>query len=329
MRMGSAMRRLDAFMRTRVYSIGVYVGSSPLSLAPPPGLRNPVLTRESITDVPATFIADPFMIEVDRTWYMFFEVMRWRRTGRKGEIGLATSADGLRWTYRGIVLAEPYHLSYPYVFRSGADFFMVPEGAEGGAARLYRADPFPDRWVRAKDLIEGPVLFDNSVFEWDGRWWMYVETGPGGRHGTLRLFHATDLRGPWSEHPRSPIVAGDPRISRPAGRVITWRDRVVRLAQDCSSVYGECVRAIEVTRLTPRDYEERELGPGPILAGSGRGWNGGGMHQIDAHPLGDGRWIACVDGWSTEVRRPRDLVRWAVTRSRRRAGSDEEPRVQV
>jgi hypothetical protein len=316
MRLDSAMRRLRAFTRARVYSIGVYVGPSPLSLGPPPGLRNPVLTRDSVTDVPASFVADPFMIEVDRTWYMFFEVMSWRGGSRKGEIGLATSADGFRWAYRGIVLAEPYHLSYPYVFRSGADFFMVPEGSGGGAARLYRADPFPDRWVRAKDLLEGPVLLDNSIFEWDGRWWMFAETSPSGKHDTLRLFHARDLRGPWTEHPRSPIVAGDPRISRPAGRVIALQDRLVRLAQDCSSVYGESVRAIEVTRLSPHDYEERELGTGPVLAGSGRGWNGGGMHQLDAHPLGNGQWIACVDGWSTGVRRPRELVRWAANHFR-------------
>ena len=56
--------------------------------------------------------------------------------------------------------------------------------------------------------------------------------------------------------------------------------------------------AAEVIELTPTAYRDRELGPGPVLAGSGHGWNGEGMHHIDAHALGLDRWIACVDGWT-------------------------------
>jgi len=25
-------------------------------------------------------------------------------------------------------------------------------------------------------------------------------------------------------------------------------------------------------------------------------WNGRSMHHLDAHPLADGSWVACVDG---------------------------------
>jgi hypothetical protein len=35
---------------------------------------------------------------------------------QEGEIGLATSEDGLKWDYKQVVLNEPFHLSYPYVF---------------------------------------------------------------------------------------------------------------------------------------------------------------------------------------------------------------------
>ena len=94
-----------------VWSIGIYAGQSPFDVQAPRGLRNPVLTRESVSDVPAAFVADPFMIEKNGSWYMFFEVMNWR-TG-KGEIGLAQSPDGFAWTYRQIVLAEPVPLVLP------------------------------------------------------------------------------------------------------------------------------------------------------------------------------------------------------------------------
>ncbi len=294
----------------RVYSIGIYTGHSPLALAPGPGIRNPVLTRDNVTDVLATYVADPFMIKAGSAWYMFFEALTWRPGVKKGEIALATSTDGSTWAYRGIVLSERFHLSYPYVFRSGSDHYMIPESAMAASVRLYRADPFPDRWVFVKDLLIGSSFADSSMFERDGRCWILTQTG-GSRNPSLRLFGAQDLMGPWREHPKSPIVTGNPRISRPAGRVLSTTTRLMRFAQDCRFEYGNSVRALEITSLTPREYEEREIHGGPILAGSGHGWNRSGMHQLDAHEVENGRWVACVDGWSNHVRRPREIFRWA------------------
>jgi hypothetical protein len=310
------MRRQRARVRGEVFSIGVYAGASPLALSPAPGATNPVLTRDQVTDALAAFVADPFMIRAGGRWYMFFEVMNCRPEGRRGEIAFATSDDGLRWRYQRIVLAEPFHLSYPHVFASGADHFMIPESSAAGAVRLYRADPFPERWVFVGDLITGPILLDNSIVQHEGRWWLFTETAAKPAWDTLRLFEAPALTGPWTEHPRSPVVRGDSRIARPAGRVIATKGRLIRFAQDCSAGYGVSVRALEITRLDTTEYEEVELGGDPVLAGSGAGWNGRGMHQLDAHLLGDGRWIACVDGWNERFRRPREVLQWAVNRWR-------------
>jgi hypothetical protein len=57
------------------WSIGIYSGSSPLSLGPHAGLTNPVLTAADVTDVDAEFVADPFLINHERGWFMFFEVL--------------------------------------------------------------------------------------------------------------------------------------------------------------------------------------------------------------------------------------------------------------
>ncbi len=306
--------RLPSFQKRRffgrVYSIGIYRGASPLALSSPGGgFRNPVLTRESITDLLATFVADPFMIRVDGTWYMFFEVLSWRRGSKKGEVAYATSQDGLDWKYQGVVLVEPFHLSYPYVFQHGSDHYMVPESAQAGAVRLYRAAPFPSRWVWVADLVTGPDHRDNCVFQHGGRWWMLTHTSE--RLGTLRLFHASELTGPWVEHPKSPVVAADRRIARPAGRVVSTAGRLLRFAQDCRTTYGTSVAAFEITRLTPDAYEEVELAGNPVLTGDGQRWNLG-MHHVDPHQLDDGSWIACVDGWTNRLRRPREIARWVM-----------------
>src|SRR5260370_37084346 len=67
------------------WSIGIYAGASPVSLSPPDGLQNPVLTNKDVSDLAAQFVADPFMLRVGDTWYMFFEVMN-RRGGEGGNV---------------------------------------------------------------------------------------------------------------------------------------------------------------------------------------------------------------------------------------------------
>ena len=56
------------------------------------------------------------------------------------------------------MLAEPFHLSYPYVFAWRGEYYMVPECHAAGAVRLYRAAEFPTRWVQVADLLTGPIM---------------------------------------------------------------------------------------------------------------------------------------------------------------------------
>jgi hypothetical protein len=257
-------------------------------------VHNPVLSRDVVSDVPATFVADPFMIQTNGSWYMFFEVMNWR-TG-KGEIGLAQSHDGFAWTYRQIVLAEPFHLSYPYVFAWRGEYYIIPESYQAGSIRLYKAENFPTRWSFVAQLLEGPYLVDPSIFRHDGKWWLFTETNPEVKHDCLRLFFADELTGPWIEHPKSPVVQNNAKIARPGGRVSVIGTQIFRFAQDCTVSYGSAVRAFQVTELNPKDYAEEEVARGLVLAPSGSGWNADGMHHVDAHRVKHDQWIACVDG---------------------------------
>jgi hypothetical protein len=173
---------------------------------------------------------------------------------------------------------------------------MIPESRRAGEVRLYRADPFPNRWTLDSVLLRGPNFADSSIFRYHDHWWLFTENSDS-KHDTLRLFHADQLRGPWQEHPASPVLQGNPHLARPGGRVVVHDGRVIRYAQDCEPYYGLAVHALEVMELTMATYRERTLSSRPVLKASGRGWNRCGMHHVDAHSLGDGRWLACVDGW--------------------------------
>ncbi len=276
------------------WSIGIYEGPSPFRVRPSHRIRNPILTPLDITDVRAETVADPFMLRLGQTWYMFFEVLN-QQTAR-GEIGLAVSADGLSWRYQQIVLAEPFHLSYPYVFEHDNAVYMIPESHEANSVRLYRALSFPTEWSLVCPLLEGGYFVDSSVVRHEGTWWMFTDASQNFKHDTLRLFYAHELTGPWREHPQSPIVEGDAHIARPAGRVLALDGKLIRFGQDDSPTYGRQVRAFEITELTTRGYSERMVSRRPILKPGWRGWNGLGMHHVDPHRTNNGTWLVYVDG---------------------------------
>jgi hypothetical protein len=274
------------------WSIGIYEGADPLALQPAAGVANPVMTARLVTDVRARFVADPFMVRHAGTWHMFFEVFR--ADVRKGAIGMATSPDGFAWTYRQIVLNEPFHLSYPYVFAWNSELYMIPETSGLGEVRLYRASAFPGGWQFERTLLSGAGFTDASIVRHDDRWWLFASL-PG--DATLSVFHAASLDAAWIPHARNPILRHAPDRARPAGRIIAYQDRLLRPAQDNRASYGMAVNACEITQLTTAEYAERPARPSPLLAGSGSGWNARGMHHVDAHETAPGRWLACVDGF--------------------------------
>ncbi len=272
------------------WSIGIYAGIDPLHLAPHPALGDrSALTAEDITDVTAGFVADPFIVRDGPRWHMFFEVLE--AGSRRGVIGLAASDNGWSWRYQRIVLREPFHLSYPYVFAAEGSYYMIPESGYAACIRLYRAAEFPHRWELVAQLLGG-TYWDASIIQWQGLWWLFALDD----QASLCLFHAPQLRGPWSSHPRSPIVRHNRNVSRPGGRLILYEGKILRYAQDGEPTYGSSLRAFRVDELSTTEYREHELTGSPVLAGTGRGWNATGMHHADAHELREGDWIACVDG---------------------------------
>src|SRR6202165_5757123 len=276
-------------MLRKKWAIALYGGPTPLELSPLPGFACPILTGQDVTDIPCHFVADPFLCLSQGKWHLFFEAMNYETV--RGVIGLATSSDLRHWSYERVVLSEPFHLSYPYVFEHHGEYYMIPESLGANAVRLYRGDPFPYRWSPVATLVDRP-LADPSVVYFNGRWWLFAADG----NGTLRLYGAEELTGRWSEHPKSPVVTGDLHRARPGGRLTLWNDQLLRMAQDCEPDYGLCVTATRITELSLDAYAEEATSVEVVGPGQGS-WNHSGMHHVDAHALPDGNWLACVDGW--------------------------------
>jgi len=292
-----------------VWSISIYSGSSPFDLRPVS--EQPILSAANVTDVQAKIVADPFMVQAkNRIWYMFFEVY-----SDHGDIGLASSGDCITWQYEGIVLDEPFHLSYPCVFQYEDAYYMIPEAGSSHEVRLYKASEFPSKWTLHQILLDGDYA-DPTILRHRGIFYLFASQADD-----LTLHWARELTGPWVLHPASPIVKDNKRTSRQAGRLIEFNGRVVRFAQDGTESYGKQVIALEIVELSPSSFSEREMGHNPVLTASGWGWNKDGMHHIDSHRAAT-HWWACVDGrYNTKMfdisygyRQSKDVVKHVVKR---------------
>jgi hypothetical protein len=295
------IRLANRFMwidRQMNWSISIYDGRDFLAVNPTNAVKNPVLSRRDVTDTVAAFVADPFMVKIKDDWLMFFEVFNQKRY--QGEIAFARSQDGYHWTYQHIILAEDFHLSYPYVFEFESNWYMIPESCEANSIRLYRAKKFPDTWEFVKEILVGSRFVDASILHFNDVWWLFVGVEPieGAACSLMRLYYADSLLGDWVEHPMSPIVSDNLEISRPAGRMRQITDLPIRFAQDCTKTYGYNVTAIQIDLLTKSEYAESKIqADGTYLFELGSmSCNQIGMHHIDFVVLDNGRCIACVDG---------------------------------
>lgn len=87
--------------RDGTWAIGLMFGDSPFTLFAPdtirhpeaPCVKNPILTCADVSDVNASYVADPFLFmdSSKSPWHIFFEVMNFERG--KGEIAHAVSRD--------------------------------------------------------------------------------------------------------------------------------------------------------------------------------------------------------------------------------------------
>lgn len=252
---------------------------------PPGGWRE-------LPDDRSRFYADPFPIEHDGRTFLFVE--DFAHAAGYGVISVVEfDANGPIGPPRP-VLDTGSHLSYPFVFEHEGQVWMVPESAAAGTIDLYRAAVFPDRWVKVATLVPGVVASDATLFEHDGRWWMFatVRDDGGAYSDALHIWSAPGLSGPWQPHRRNPVLV-DIATARPAGRVVRRGGKLIRPFQDCDTGYGAALGLAEITRLDDEEFSQRVetvLRPGPL-------WPGSRLHTLNRA----GR-LECIDGSATARR---------------------------
>lgn len=224
-------------------------------------LQQSDLTAENILWLPETeerftFRADPFGIWQGDKLHVFVERFDYRIL--KGEIELLMFDHELRLLSSSVVIREPWHLSYPFVFREGENIWMLPEASRSGRLTLYRASQFPFEWKPAAVLEIEPDAVDATPFLYQGRWWLvYGVVGQGRRSCALHLAFADRLGGPWRNHLQGPVRTGLVG-TRPAGTPIIRGGAVEIPVQDSARSYGGAVRKLKILRLDESHCEAED-----------------------------------------------------------------------
>lgn len=232
-------------------------------------------TRWRVLKDPKTrFLADPIAFEHDGRLVLFVE--DFDHATQKGVISaIDFDENGPRGDVRR-VLEEDWHLSYPLVFAAEDAVWMIPESSESGEITLYRADPFPDCWVKARTLVSGLKAVDATIFQRDGRYWLLAtKIEDDGVASDLHVFSSDALFGPWRPHAGNPVLR-DEKTARSAGPIVQRDGRIWRPVQDCSIRYGASVGLAEITRIDDEGYEQilrAELKPC-------REWPGRRLHTL-------------------------------------------------
>ena len=202
------------------------------------------------------FWADPFVYADSGKTYCFVEDYVYRSS--LGHIAVLEVAND-EVAFLGDCIKEPFHLSFPFIFKYMGALYMCPEASASRQIRIYRSIDFPLQWELCSIIMEGISAADTMLFEHAGMWWMLTsidESGSNDYTSELYLFWSeSPLTTEWTAHPRNPIRI-DSEGGRNAGLIIE-DGKIFRLAQRQGfDQYGEGLLMFEITELTVVAYSE-------------------------------------------------------------------------
>jgi hypothetical protein len=203
--------------------------------------------------------ADPFLFEQEGQAYLFFE--RYDRWSGKGQIAYSLlTNDGA--SEPRVILPEPHHLSFPFLFRKGEEIYLIPESGDAGQVVLYQAESFPDKWKKKKILIKDFRGTDTVVFEAEGvRWLLTSRPMTWDIHRQQLYLYEMDEDMDLTPHPGNPFGDGSSPV-RAAGGMLMLDGKLLHPVQDGSTRnYGSKIIFREVSILDrgaflEMDYED-------------------------------------------------------------------------
>ena len=235
-----------------------------------------------------TGFADPFLFVHEDYLYLFYEKELFQKPG---VIAARRTKDLKTWQNLGVVLKEPFHLSYPNVFRYNGEIYMLPETGATETVTLYKATDFPFHWEKHTILLKGHQFADSDIFHRDGVWYLITTIWRKDSHPGLQLYTAPALTGPYKLHQSAPL-SRDFKNMRCGGKIMEINGRLFRPAQKCDEYYGENLALCRIDALSPSDYAETFV---RYMNSRDWDWSRKGGHHFNTVNF-DGKQVVVMDG---------------------------------
>jgi hypothetical protein len=204
------------------------------------------------------FLADPFFVKEKDTFYLFFEH---KTTKSNANIGLLTSVDGKKYFYRGTVLSQKFHLSYPQVFK-------------------YRV---------CDTLINNVQLVDPSIYLSDTLNVMVASDYAK----NMFVYEADSLFGKWKLNKKPIALIGTE--SRAGGRFFADQKGLLLPVQDFSKGYG-CGVSLYRFLFKDGNYTITREKSNFLTAKANIKEFNAGMHQLDIQRIDNTHYYYVYDG---------------------------------
>lgn len=203
-----------------------------------------------------SFLADPFIIKNGEYHYCFVEDYDY--TIKKGKIS-AYKISKTGYKSIGVVLEEDFHLSYPFIFRYKNEIYMCPETHKKNEIRLYKCIEFPSKWQFYKTIMGNVSAADTSIFEYDGKWWLFtnIDNSIVQDHSCqLHIFTSNNpLSDSWEEHENNPVIF-DSSIARNGGMIFKDNNIYRVFQRQGFDMYGESCGVAKIINLSQTEYSE-------------------------------------------------------------------------
>lgn len=202
------------------------------------------------------FFADPFILSInDNEIKVLVEDFPYYH--KKGVISLLTiDKKSYELIDRKVVLEQPYHMSYPFIFwKNDGTFWVAPEASQSG--KLYRYLMNVENCMLEDQtlLLDRPAL-DSTIIKYNGKYWLFCTYRGSDSNRCLDIYYSDFAEGPWIAHKKNPVVSNLTK-ARPAGYMVKIDNNIYRVIQKCDKYYGEAINVSKILKLTESEYEEQ------------------------------------------------------------------------
>lgn len=196
-----------------------------------------------------SFKADPFFIEINNLQYLIFE--EYSEIKKRGRIAIA-EIKNQKLINKRIIIDDKKHLSYPYIFKSQNEIFVICESYKSGQTILYKINQQNLSAEKVKEIFADFGVIDPVLIFYNHKYWLFYSKS---KRPTEELYiaYSDNLYGDFIQHPKNPVKICK-KSSRNAGEIFIFNNELYRPSQNCENFYGEKITLNKIIALDENNY---------------------------------------------------------------------------